>query len=327
MVKSRVTEILGIEYPVLLGSMTWLTSARLCAAVSNAGGLGLLGSNAGQTELTSDIGETVERMKAEIEKTRTLTDKPFTVNYMLPDPSIPFTVTFAAPMLEMLLADEKLNIILCSGKLTNEGAADIKRLKEAGKIIIYRDALPVAGSFKRAEDCGVDIVIATGVECGGHLNDYRIGLMNMMQIAKEECTIPVVAAGGIVNADCVRAVYALGAEGVYIGTLFLIADEAPTSENTKQAIIDSDGSNVVEFRGMSGFMRCLKSDLVAECERMTYSGVSAEEITAKYSGGFRTGMLLGDHEKGIVSISAGVGQIKKRMFAAEIVAELVKGME
>ncbi len=327
MIKSRVTEILGIEYPVLCGAMSWCTDARLCAAISNAGGLGQLSANAGQTVPTASPEETVERMKAEFEKTLALTDKPFAINCMTPDPDIPVTAVFSNPMKDWLVQEDRARIVLLSGKPCDEAAAFMQEFKDAGKICIYRDANPVASSFKWAEDAGADIVIATGIECGGHLSDYRVGLLNIMQIAKEAVSIPVVASGGIVNADAVSAVYALGAEGVYIGTLFLCSEECPVALNTKEAIIQADPFDCVEYRGMSGFMRCIKNEITKKCEELTYSGGSRAEISKLYSGGFRTGMLLGDHKNGIVCISSGVGQIKKIEPVADQIAELVKGME
>ena len=327
MIKSRVTEILGIEYPVICGAMSWCTDARLCAAISNAGGLGQLAANAGQTELTSDPAVTVERMKAEFEKTLALTDKPFAVNCMTPNPDIPVTAIFSNPMRDWLLTEDRAKIIVLSGAPCDEAAEFIRDFKKAGKVCIYRDANPVASSFKWAEDAGADIVIATGIECGGHLSDYRVGLPNIMQIAKEAVSIPVVASGGIVNAAAVKAVYDLGAEGVYIGTLFLCAEESPVAQNTKEAIINSDPFDCVEYRGMSGFMRCIRNELVEKCEKLTYSGGTRAEISALYGGGFRTGMRLGDHVNGIVCISAGVGQIHKIEPVADQIAELVKGME
>ena len=137
-------EILGIEYPVICGAMSWCTDARLCAAISNAGGLGQLAANAGQTELTSDPAVTVERMKAEFEKTLALTDKPFAVNCMTPNPEIPVTAIFSNPMRDWLLTEDRAKIILLSGAPCDEAAEFIRDFKKAGKICIYRDANPVA---------------------------------------------------------------------------------------------------------------------------------------------------------------------------------------
>ena len=166
MIKNRVTEILGIEYPVILGAMSWCTDARLCAAISNAGGLGQLAANAGQTTVTPDPNETVARMKAEFEKTLALTDKPFAINCMAPDPAIPVTAVFSHPMKNWILSDDRVKIVLVSGRPCDEAANFIREFKAHGKIVIYRDANPSAASFKWTEEAGADIVIATGVECG-----------------------------------------------------------------------------------------------------------------------------------------------------------------
>lgn len=324
MIKSRVATLLGIEYPVILGSMSWCTSAELAAAVSNAGGLGQLGPNAGQREITNNPEETANRMREEIKKTRLLTNRPFTINYMLPNPAIPFTVTFSDPMRELVLEDKDLKIVLASGEMYEE---DIKLFKKEGKTVIYRDANPTVESFRKAEAAGADMVIATSVDCGGHLPEQRIGLTNILQIAKETVSIPVIAAGGIVNAQGVKTAFHLGAEGVYIGTLFLASKEAPVAQSTKEVLVNSNTDGLVEYRGVSGFMRCLPNRITRRCAELTYSGADIMEIAGLYSGGFRTGMLLGDHENGIVSVSSAIGQIKEIRSCEQILQELIKGME
>jgi len=324
MKNSKVCEILGIQYPVICASMTWITSAELAAAISNAGGLGMLGPNAGQTTLTNNPIETAERMRREIHKTRSLTSKPFAVNYLLPDPSIDFTVLYAGPMFDMLCEEREQKIVLASGNLN---ADEIKKLKAAGKTVIYRDAAPTIHSFKAAEAAGADIIIATGVEAGGHVSNYRIGTLNVIPLAKKAVSIPVIAAGGIVDTQSVKAVCALGAEGIYAGTRFIASTECPCAQSTKDAIVASTTDDLVEFPGMVGFMRCIKNPVTLKCAEMAKQCADIMEITKMYSGGFMTGMLLGDQEKGINSVNAAIGQINEIKSCHEIMNDFVAGME
>lgn len=311
MVKTRVSDILGIEYPVICGVMSWCTDARLCAAISNAGGLGQLAANAGQTELTFRPQETVERMKAEFEKTLALIDKPFAVNCMSPDPELPVTAIISSRMKDWPLTENRAKIVVLSGKPCDEAAEFIRLFKASGKTVLYRDSSPVAWSFKWAEDAGADIVMATGVECGGHLSDYRVSLLNIMQIVKEQVSIPIVASGGIVNAQGSKAAFDLCAEVVYIGTLFLCSEESPCVVSTKEAIINSDPFDCVEYRGISGFMRCLRTKLTEKCVELKYNGGTRAEISALYAGGFHTGMRLGATKTALFASTLALGRLRK----------------
>ena len=188
---SRVAQLLGVEYPVLSAGMSWVTSAELAAAVSNAGGFGILGPNAGQTELTTDPVETAERMRAEIRKTRSLTDKPFGAELMIFGEPGPFD----EPLFNVYL-EEDIQAVLCLNDVPQEW---VDKLHAAGKKCIHKDIFATVASFKKAEKMGYDAVVVAGVDCGGHSNTKDIGTITAIRIAKEATSLPVIAAGGIID--------------------------------------------------------------------------------------------------------------------------------
>jgi enoyl-[acyl-carrier protein] reductase II len=323
MIKNRVTEMLGIEYPVFQAPMTWLTNAEMVAAVSNAGGFGILGPNAGQTELTADPIETAERMRDEIHKTMKLTDKPFSVNYLMPNADIEGTIEFAGPMFEMLAEEDAVKAVVCTGIID---PAEIKKFKDAGKIVIYRDGDFNEKAFKAAEAAGVDMVACVGVDCGGHLPLYRIGTLQIAQLARKNLNIPFVLGGGIVDREGARIAMELGAEGVWSGTRFCASVEAPVSQIAKDIIVNMSVDECIEFKGTVGFMRTNVTPITKKTLEMSERGESRAEISRVYSGGWRNAMLLGDMDKGFVSVCSSVSLIDSIKTCKEIVDEFVAGM-
>jgi enoyl-[acyl-carrier protein] reductase II len=317
--ENRVSAILGIEKPVIGAAMSWVSDANWVAAISNAGGMGVLGPNCGDVTVTNDPQETGERLRREIRKTRELTKKPFAVNYLLPIEGIEVTFTFAKPIYK-ILQEEHVEIVLTSGATANVG--EIERLKSDGFKVIHRDICPTVESLKLAESLGVDVLIATGYEAGGHMSQHKISLLSLFPQARKAIHAPLVAAGGICNASGARAVVAMGAEGVYVGTRFVVTKENPASEACKKAIIDAKAEELVEFRALVGHMRTTPNKIGVQCEKMSREGASASEIGAVYAGGFMTGMLLGDLENGIVSVSEAIGAIKNIKTCKEIVDDL-----
>jgi enoyl-[acyl-carrier protein] reductase II len=299
--------------------MTWTSDAKWVAAISNAGGLGCLGSNCGATEPTDSPEETGERLRREIRKTRELTDKPFTVNYLLPMEGIEATYIFAKPVYQVL-KEEKVRILLTSGAIVNED--EIARLKKDGFIVIHRDICPTVESLKKAEACGVDVLIATGYEAGGHMSQHKISLLSLFPQARAAVKLPLLAAGGICNAAGAKAVAAMGAEGAYVGTRFVVTEENPASAVCKRAIIDAKAEETVEFRAMIGHMRTTPNKIGLECEKMSREGVDVFTIGSVYAGGFRTGMLLGDLENGIVSVSEAIGMINEVLTCKQVVDDI-----
>lgn len=234
--KNRICQALGIEKPVLAASMNWLSDAKWAAAVSNAGGLGNLGFNCGQTVSTRDLKDTIERFRSEIRKTREFTNKPFSVTYYLPTEGDPSSRYFADPFFEMM-CEEKVEVVYTNSMTPLANRNEIDRLKDRGFKIVHRDVNPTFSSLKFAEACGVDVLIATGFEAGGHMTRHRISLMSLLQEVQNQIKVPLAAGGGICNVVGARAAAAMGAEGVYEGTRLIVTEESPASDVTKQAIM------------------------------------------------------------------------------------------
>ena len=233
--KTRVTELLGIEQPIIQGAMAWIADARLAAAVSNAGGLGIIACGSAP----------LSWVREQVELARTLTDKPFGVNIMLMNPE--------APQLAELLAELRVPVITTGAG--NPGNY-IDRWKEAGAKVV-----PVVASSalaKRMERCGADAVIAEGCEAGGH-----IGELTTMALTPAVCdavSIPVIAAGGVADGRGLVAAFALGAEAVQIGTRFLTAHECGIHEAYKQKVLAAkDSDTIVTGRDNGHPVRQLKN--------------------------------------------------------------------
>ncbi|WP_252904144.1 nitronate monooxygenase [Secundilactobacillus silagei] len=209
---NRVAQILNVEKPIIQGPLLWLTDAKLVAAVSNAGGLGVLGFNAGQTTVTRSLDETIDRMRNEIHQVKALTDKPFGLNVGLQsgdkDP-------FFGPTLQLMI-DEKVPVAVCAGELVSDR---IQQLKAAGIKVVFRPLTPTVEITKQAAAAGVDIFVATGFDEGGTVPTKVIGTLSVVPMIVDAAgEMPVMAAGGIVDGRTAKAVFALGAEGLYVGT-------------------------------------------------------------------------------------------------------------
>ena len=259
--KTRVTELLGIEQPIIQGAMAWIADARLAAAVSNASGLGIIACGSAP----------LSWVREQVELARTLTDKPFGVNIMLMNPE--------APQLAELLAELRVPVITTGAG--NPGNY-IDRWKEAGAKVV-----PVVASSalaKRMERCGADAVIAEGCEAGGH-----IGELTTMALTPAVCdavSIPVIAAGGVADGRGLVAAFALGAEAVQIGTRFLTAHECGIHEAYKQKVLAAkDSDTIVTGRDNGHPVRQLKNKFSRGIRKMEAdTQVSADEVEAALAG-------------------------------------------
>lgn len=315
---NRITELLGIDYPIIQGPMSWITNAELVAAVSNAGGLGILGPNAGQTTLTTSVEETAERMRREIKKTQELTDKPFAVTLIVSG-----DLTFTGPILKVVI-DEGVKAVLINGILDEN---IFKQLKEHGIKIIFRPLTPSIADAQAAEKMGADVYVATGFDEGGTVPERVIGTFSVVPMIVDAVQdMPVMAAGGIADIRGVRAAFALGAEGVFVGSLFIPVNESPAAENVKQLIVDSTAEDLLMYRTVPSYYRSLPGRLAEELVEMDQQGASREEIAQKMGGtlNMRVGMLEGDTEEGYVSVGTGITPIKKIQSVKEVVEELMQ---
>ncbi len=295
---NRVCELLGTEYPLIQGGMAWVANASLAAAVSNAGGVGLIAAGASPAEV----------LEQEILKARSLTDKPFGLNIMLMSPTAPDALELAAK--------HRLRIVA-----TGAGSPGkvLERLKPLGTIVI-----PVIASVaqaKRAEKQGADAVVAEGTEAGGHIGELTTMVLTP-QIASA-VKIPVIAAGGIADGRGVAAAFALGAEGVQLGTRFICCSECTVHPNYKQAVIDArDRSTAVTGQSLGHPVRCLRNKLTAEFERLEAEGAPAEEIEKLGMGKLRAAVVDGDTEWGSLMSGQSAAMVNDILPAREIVRGL-----
>lgn len=309
--QKRVTDILHTTYPIIQAPMNWVTNAELVAAVSNAGGLGVLGPNAGQTEGFSPE-ETYTKMRQEIQKTKQLTDKGFGINILLP----------MNPWSEALLNaafDEEITFFATVGEADEDVFATIK--KHNG-IIIHRPLEATAKQMQLAEKLGADILVATGYDEGGIIPTQQIGTFTIVPAMVDAVNIPVLAAGGINDRRGVQAAYALGASGVYVGSRFLVTKESPMADLVKEKVLSATNQDMLLVAKQQ---RSLKTDfskqLAEQYEKDPASLETFNQIREK--GGMRPGMLLGDLEKGIISLNTGIEIIKDVPSVKELIESLM----
>jgi len=238
--KTRITEILGIEYPIILAPMAWITDADLAAAVSEAGGLGTIGPNAGFDSVTTDVEETGERLREQIRKCRETTDKPFAVNFVVGVPG--WDREFSDRCVEVGI-EERVPVAIVS---QGSPAVYTQRLKEAGMKVIH--ACSTVRHVKKAEEDGVDAVVASGTEGGGHSGFDQVTTFCLVPQAVDAVGIPVIAGGGIVDARGLMGALSLGAEGVYMGTRFMATKECPAHLNVKRAIVEAMDTSTMSIR-------------------------------------------------------------------------------
>lgn len=320
---NRICQILGIEKPVIQGPLSWLTDARLVAAVSNAGGLGVLGPNAGLTAQTavSTPEATAEKMREEIRKTKKLTEKPFGVN-LIPTPE---NDIWTPPILKVI-KEEGVRAVVYTGY--GEGAiipALFDELKAAGIAIIYRDINPTPENTREAEHAGADIIVATGFDEGGTLPGNVLGTFSIVPMIVDAVeNIPVLAAGGIVDTRTARAAHALGAEGVFAGSVFISTEESRVPLSIKEKIVAANGLDLNLFRTLPDFYRSLPGKLTSKLMEMDNAGASKEEIGNAMGGlrGLRLGMLEGNTDEGYISLGTGIGGIKTITPVADVVEQL-----
>ena len=303
MIKSRICEMLGIRYPVIQGGMAWVADASLAAAVSEAGGLGLISSvNAG-----------TEAVRNEIRKCRTLTDKPFGVNIMLQAPN--------AGEIACMVVEEGVKILTTGA---GSPAPYMPMWKEAGIRVI-----PVVASVALAlkmQAAGADAVVAEGAESGGHVGELHT--MSLVPQVVDAVQIPVIAAGGICDGRGVAAAFMLGAEAVQVGTRFLVAEECNVHPAYKEKVLNaSDISTIVTGKTLGHPVRSLKTPFSRAFAKMeNNTDVSGEEILAFGSGALRKAVQEGD-PNGSYMAGECAGMVRRVEPAKDIVEDLALGAE
>ncbi|MDF4189130.1 nitronate monooxygenase [Ligilactobacillus salivarius] len=297
---NRITEMLGIKYPIIQGAMQDVAKAGLVAAVSNAGGLGVLAS--GQ--------DTPEQVREEIRKVKELTDKPFAVNLMFLNKKVP----------------EIVDVVIEEGvKIVTTGAGTPKlympKLKEAG--IKVMPVIPNVKIAKKMEELGVDAVIAEGMESGGH-----IGTMTSQTLwpqVVDAVKIPVIAAGGIADNRGVKAALAMGAEGVQCGTIFSISKESPVGDNWKKVIIESKDTSIgVIGTKMGVASRIVVNKKAKELYELEDKMTDKLKFNQLLDEAYQKAVYQDDVENGIIFAGSVAGMIHESKSAAEIISDLMR---
>lgn len=314
--QNRITEILNIKHPIVQAPMSWLTDARLVAAVAEAGGLGFLAPHAGQTTNPTSNKDVIERMRNEIRKVKALTDKPFGVPFIL---SYDFSLI---PHMVDLFIEERVPVVLDNGWLD----ADIyAKFKQAGIKIICRLPNPNLPDALKAQELGADILVLTGFDEGGTLPMKEMGSFSVLAEFVGKVDLPIMLAGGIADKRSVQAAYTLGAEGVWIGTAFIATEECRASEKVKDWIVDASANDLLLFRTEPYYYRSLPTKLAKQCFALSESGAPRSEIAKLMNAGtgMRLGMLEGNFEHGYVSVGNGISAIDKIKSVKELIDELM----
>lgn len=298
--KSRVAELLEIQYPIIQGGMAWVAEYNLASAVSNAGGLGIIGAASAPAEI----------VREQIIKCKAMTNRTFGVNIMLLNPN----------------ADEVAQIVVEEGvKVVTTGAGNPAKYmhmwKEAGVKVI-----PVVASVamaKMMERAGADAVVAEGMESGGHIGQTTT--MALVPQIADAVSIPVIAAGGIADGRGMAAAFMLGAEGVQMGTRFVAAKESIVHENYKQKIIRAkDIDSTITGASTGHPVRCLRNQMTREYQEMEKQGVDFMELEKLTLGSLRRAVIDGDTAGGTLMAGQIAGLVRSQDSCKEIINEIME---
>lgn len=298
--KTEITELLGIRYPIIQGGMAWAAEYHLAAAVSKAGGFGIIGAASAPPEI----------VREQIRKVREITDQPFGVNVMLMNPN--------APEVAKIVVEEGIAAVTTGA---GNPAAFMKMWKDAGIKVI-----PVVASVAMArmmEKAGADAVVAEGCESGGHIGSATT--MTLVPQVVDAVKIPVIAAGGIGDGRGIAAAMMLGAKAVQMGTHFLVAKESIVHENYKERVIKAkDIDSEVTGRSTGHPIRVLRNKMTREYLKMEEKGVSLEELELLTLGSLRKAVIEGDVVNGSLMAGQIAGMVKKEQTCKEMIEEMMK---
>ena len=301
--KTRITEMLGIEYPIIQGGMAWVAESHLAAAVSAAGGLGLIGGANAPGEVIRDY----------VRKVKEATDKPFGVNVMLMSP----------------YADDVAKVVVEEGvKVVTTGAGTPEKYMEMWKAAGIK-VIPVVASValaRRMERYGADAVVAEGTESGGHIGEATT--MTLVPQVADAVSIPVIAAGGIADGRGIAAAFMLGAEAVQMGTRFLVAKECIVHQNYKDRVLNAkDIDSAVTGRSHGHPVRCLRNQMTRAYIKMENEGKSFEELEYLTLGALRKAVQDGDVTNGTVMAGQIAGMVNKEQTCKEMIDEMMAQAE
>lgn len=297
--ETKITELLGIKYPIIQGGMAWVAEYHLAAAVSEAGGLGIIGAG----------GAPASFVREQIQKVKEITNKPFGVNIMLMNPE--------ADQIAQVVVDEGVKVVTTGAGNPGKYMA---MWKEAGiKVIPVVASVALAKMMERA---GADAVVAEGMESGGHIGEATT--MTLVPQVADAVTVPVIAAGGIADGRGFAAAMMLGAQAVQMGTRFVVASESIVHENYKQKVIAAkDIDTAVTGRSTGHPIRCIRNKTTREYLKLEKEGATLEELEKLTLGGLRRAVLEGDVVEGSVMAGQIAGLVKKEQTCAEIIQEIM----
>ena len=300
---NKICTLLGIQYPILQGAMAWVSEGILAAAVSNAGGLGIIAGGNAPTDV----------IRADIRKAKSLTNKPFGVNIMLLSP-------FIEEIADMIV-EEKVAVVTTGAG--NPGKF-IEKWKAAGIKVI--PVIPSVGLAQRMEKVGADAVIAEGGESGGHIGE--MATFPLIPQVADGVNIPVIAAGGIADGRGMAAAFALGASAVQMGTRFLVAKECQVHQNWKDMVLKAKDIDTIVTGRITGHpVRVFKNQLARTMQKAEKEGITAEEFEKLGIGALKRAAVDGDVSQGSVMAGQIAGLVKKEQTAAEIIDEVWKEYE
>ncbi|MBN1256025.1 MAG: nitronate monooxygenase [Deltaproteobacteria bacterium] len=311
MKRTRICPLLGIDYPILQGGMLWLATAELAAAVSNAGGLGVISPYAGMEQ----SGDPTENLRDQIIKARALTECPFGVN-------IPLDLESSGLLIDVALRQKVRIVVTAAGSPDTYTAV----LHDAGITVLH--VVSTVAQARFSESSGVDCVIAEGYEAAGRVGVDEVPLFSLVPQIADAVGIPIIAAGGIADARGVVAAFALGAEGVQLGTRFIAAEENMAHPRYKEAIVQARDTDTVVTSRVVRPRRNLKTAFTEQLMTLDKTGAAAQEIVDVL--GYRSArqsQLEGDLAAGEASCGASAGLINDIVPAATIIKRLIEGYE
>ncbi len=304
-IENEITNLFQIEYPIIQGGMVWVSGWKLAAAVSENGGLGLIGAGSMKPEL----------LREHIRKCKAATQKSFGVN-------LPLLRKDAEDLVDVII-DEEVKIVFSSA---GHPGKFIERFKERGIKTAH-----VVSNLKqalKAESAGCDAIVAEGVEAGGHNGADEITTMALIPYVTRNVNVPVIAAGGISSGKAILAAFALGAKGVQIGTLFAATEESSAHENYKQAVINAKDSDTTLILKKIALARVIKNKFAEDAIKAEYAGVGVETLRQILGEKReRLGIFEGDTEQGMLEAGQGAAQIERKLSVKEVFDFLISDFD
>ena len=316
--RNRICELLGIKYPIIQAPMNWVSGADLVAAVSNAGGLGTLGPNSGAEKITADVELTGERMRDQIKKVRSLTQAPFAVNIVA---GFGEDLKYSKKVVEVVIEEAVPVAIVSVGRPETYTGV----LKDSGIIVLH--AISTARHGTKAEEAGVDAVICEGFEAGGHKGFTELTTLVLTPMVVDKVSIPVITGGGIGDARGILAALALGADGIYMGTRFMVTKEAESHPRVKEAIVKSQDACTVSIPKERMLARDLVNNFTKTYLQMKAAGAGTEELN-DYLNEFGQYMAQkhGKADEAEVNCGQVAGLIDEVRGAGELVTDIIENI-